>query len=156
IIECNSRFARMLGPELVAAFQVKSGLEGTSLRAIAPFHNLFQAVMDKGEDILGRSIRFKQSVFHTSIFSIEEHHVVCGILQDVTRPAVKKERVIEQAQEVIRKNLATVQQIAFLLGENAAESEVTLNAIIKSFSNPDEAADTDDRPAVSPSHVDER
>ena len=38
------------------------------------------------------------------------------------------------AQEVIQRSLATTQQIACLLGENAAESEITLNSIIESFS----------------------
>ncbi len=147
IIECNANFARMLGAETEAAFLLKPGLEGTALRVIAPFHHLFQTVLDKGEDILDHDIRCRQSVLHTSIFSIEEHHVVCGIFQDITRPAVKKERVIHQAQEVIRKNLATVQQIAFLLGENAAESEVTLNAMIDSFSNADEREAAEELPA---------
>jgi iron only hydrogenase large subunit-like protein len=148
IIECNANFARMLGPEQEAAFQAKPGLEGTALRIVAPFHHLFQAVLDKGGDILNRDIRYRQSVLHASVFSIEEHHVVCGIFQDITRPAVKKERVINQAQEVIRKNLATVQQIAFLLGENAAESEITLNAMIESFSNVEEAGESEERPAA--------
>jgi len=40
-------------------------------------------------------------------------------------------------QEVLRKNMSTVQQIAFLLGENAAETEVTLNDMIESFSHPE-------------------
>ena len=51
--------------------------------------------------------------------------------QDITKPTVHKEAMIQKAQEVIKKNLATVQQIAFLLGENAAESEVILNSIIQ-------------------------
>ena len=38
------------------------------------------------------------------------------------------------AREVIQKTLATVQKIAYLLGENSAESEVTLSSIIESFS----------------------
>lgn len=146
VIDCNSNFARMLGAETQAMFQARPGLEGASLRAIAPFHNLFQAVLDKGDDILDRDVRCRQSVLHASIFSIEPHHVVCGIFQDITRPSVRKERVTQQAQEVIRRNLATVQQIAFLLGENAAESEVTLNGIIESFSSADEAG-ADDEPA---------
>ena len=53
---------------------------------------------------------------------------------------VQKAQVIRKAQEVIQKQLATTQQIAYLLGENAAESEITLNSIIESFSpaRPDE------------------
>jgi iron only hydrogenase large subunit-like protein len=143
IVECNANFARLMGVELEAAFQARPGLEGTSLRTVAPFHHLFQSVLDRGEDILNHTIRYRQSIFRASIFSIEPHHVVCGILQDITRPAAKKERVVQQVQEVLRKNMATVQQIAFLLGENSAETEVTLNAMIESFSHP-EAGDADD------------
>jgi len=57
---------------------------------------------------------------------------VWGIFQDITKPTTHKEAMIEKAQEVIKKNLQTVQQIASLLGENAAESEVILNSIIQS------------------------
>ncbi|MDZ7793053.1 MAG: hypothetical protein U5P10_04980 [Spirochaetia bacterium] len=41
--------------------------------------------------------------------------------------------VVSQAQEVIRKNLSSVQQIAGLLGENAAETEILLNQLIETF-----------------------
>ena len=49
---------------------------------------------------------------------------------------MRKAQVIRRAQEVIQKQLATTQQIAYLLGENAAESEIALNSIIDSFSPP--------------------
>jgi iron only hydrogenase large subunit-like protein len=143
IIECNRKFATLMGAEVEAAYNAGTSLEGTPLQSIVPFHNLFQAVLDTGEDILDRDIRCRQAILHASIFSIEEYHVVCGILQDITNPTARKEHVIQQAQEVIKKNLATVQQIAYLLGENAAESEVTLNSIIESFSNPDMDAQHD-------------
>jgi len=38
--------------------------------------------------------------------------------------------VIQKAQEVIRKNVTTVQQIAYLLGENAADTEMLLHSIV--------------------------
>ena len=41
--------------------------------------------------------------------------------------------MIQKAQEVIRKNITTVQQIAYLLGENAAETEMILDSIIGSY-----------------------
>ena len=90
--------------------------------------------MKNNIDIIDRDVRFLDTILHLSIFSIEPHAVVGAILQDITRPAVQKEQVIKRAQAVIQKNLATVQKIAYLLGENAAESEVTLNSIIDSFS----------------------
>ncbi len=59
-----------------------------------------------------------------------------GILQDITEPAVVREQIIQKAQDVIRKNVTTVQQIAYLLGENAAETELILGSIIESFQLP--------------------
>jgi hypothetical protein len=79
-----------------------------------------------------RDLRYKKSVLHMDIFSIENHRVVCGIFQDITKPAIHKEAMIEKAQEVIKKNQQTVQQIASLPGENAVESEEILNSIIQS------------------------
>ena len=137
LIECNLNFARILGPDVEKAFRIKPGLEGVFLREIAPFHSLFKTVLEKDEDMLNRDLRYKKSVLHIDIFSIEKHRVVCGIFQDITKPTIHKEAMIQKAQEVIKKNLATVQQIAYLLGENAAESEVILNSIIQSVTTPE-------------------
>jgi predicted RNA binding protein with dsRBD fold (UPF0201 family) len=63
---------------------------------------------------------------------------VGGILQDITEPVIQREQIIDKAAEVMKKNLSTVQQIAFLLGENAADSEILLNSIIESFGNKDQ------------------
>jgi predicted RNA binding protein with dsRBD fold (UPF0201 family) len=62
---------------------------------------------------------------------------MCGIFRDISEPIFQKEQIIDRAREVIQKNLKTVQQIAYLLGENAADSEIILNSIVRSFS-PDE------------------
>ena len=137
LIECNLNFARILGPDVEKAFRIKPGLEGVFLREIAPFHSLFKTVLEKEEDMLNRDLRYKKSVLHIDIFAIEKHRVICGIFQDITKPTIHKEAMIQKAQEVIKKNLATVQQIAYLLGENAAESEVILNSIIQSVTTPE-------------------
>jgi iron only hydrogenase large subunit-like protein len=137
IIECNLNFARILGSDVEKAFRMKPGLEGVFLREIAPFHSLFKTVLERDEDLLNRDLRYKKSVLHVDIFSIEKNRVVCGIFQDITKPTIHKEAMIQKAQEVIKKNLATVQQIAYLLGENAAESEVILNSIIQSVTTPE-------------------
>lgn len=137
IIECNQNFAKILGPDVEKAFKARPGLEGVPLQEIAPFYSLFKTVLDKGEDILNRDLRHKKTVLHIDIFSVEKNHVVCGIFQDITKPTIHKEAMIHKAQDVIKKNLETVQQIAYLLGENAAESEVILNSIIQSITKPE-------------------
>ena len=50
-----------------------------------------------------------------------------------TKGAEKDIASIRKAREVIQRSLATTQEIARLLGENAAASEITLNSIIESF-----------------------
>jgi hypothetical protein len=47
---------------------------------------------------------------------------------------MRKQEIVEKSKEVIDKNLKTVQQIAYLLGENASETELILNSIVRSFS----------------------
>ena len=141
IVECNRSFARLLGNEAMLLYDAKPGLEGVSLRKLVPFHDYFEAVLETDIDVLDKDIRYQQKVFHGSIFSIEKNYIVGGIFQDVTVPAIQKDRIIAQAENIIRKHLSTVQKIAFLLGENAAESEVMLNSIIQSFSHDEDRKD---------------
>jgi iron only hydrogenase large subunit-like protein len=139
IIECNPNFAHLF---TTGAEQPKN-LEGSILGGVMPFDNLFRRVLDSGEDIVGHDLRYQQSILYASIFVIEPHAVIGGIFQDITEPTFQKEQIIGRAQEVIRKNMKTVQQIAYLLGENAADSEIILNSIVHSFS-PEEAEDSGD------------
>jgi PAS domain-containing protein len=138
IIECNANFVRLFANDIEEA----KSLEGDALDAVMPFSYLFRRVLESGEDIVGHDIRYQKSILNTSVFAIEPHSVVCGIFRDITEPIYQKEQIIGRAREVIQKNLKTVQQIAFLLGENAADSEIILNSIVRSFS-PEEVGDND-------------
>jgi iron only hydrogenase large subunit-like protein len=135
ILECNAAFAHMFSVK-AASGDGQPQLEGAMLAEVTPFASLFHSVLKSGEDILDRDLRYQNTILHTTIFTIEKHCVVGGILQDITEPAVRKAEVIRKAKEVIQRSLETTQKIACLLGENAAESEITLNSIIESFSPP--------------------
>ena len=134
IIEFNAAFARLVGKAESGTPDAPPPLENLMLSEVLPFASLFHSVLKSGEDIVDRDLRHKRTILHATIFTIEKHCVVGGILQDITEPAVRKAEVIRKAQEVIQRSLATTQKIACLLGENAAESETTLNSIIESFS----------------------
>lgn len=134
IIESNDAFARMFMPVATDTDAARpASPDGLSLNTVMPFAHLFESVMRTGEDVLDRDLRHQKSILHVSIFSIEPHAVVGAILQDVTEPAVRKDEVIRKARAVIQRSLTTTQQIACLLGESVAESEITLNSIIESF-----------------------
>ena len=136
VIEFNAAFVNLFAPEKTAGGDGAVSIEGIALAEVMPFASLFHNVLKTGEDILDRDLRFQNTILHATIFSIEKHSLVGGILQDITEPAVQKEQVIRRAREVIQKQIATTQQIAYLLGENAADAEITLNSIIESFSPP--------------------
>jgi len=138
IIESNKHFARLFAVDDNQSME----MEGGTYNVEVPFSNLFKRVLETGTDIVGHDIRYQRSILNTSIFTIEPHAVLCGIFQDITQPIFQKEQIIARAREVIQKNLNTVQQIAYLLGENAADSEITLNSIVNSFS-PEDADDND-------------
>ena len=133
IIECNANFVRLFSEDVEHAKE----LEGVALDSVIPFSSLFRRVLDSGEDIVSHDIRYERSILNSSIFAIEPQSVLCGIFQDITEPIFQKEQIITRAREVIQKNLKTVQQIAYLLGENAADSEIILNSIVRSFSPED-------------------
>jgi hypothetical protein len=135
MLECNAAFAQLFCKDKKVDDAMRS-LEGVPLSAVLPFANLFASVLRSGEDVVERDIRFNQTILHVAIFTIEKQSVVGAIIQDVTRPVVQKEQVIKKAKQVIQQNLNTVQKIAYLLGENAAESEIILNQIIDSFTPP--------------------
>lgn len=139
IIECNPNFSRLFPAD---EEQIEN-CEGSALSGVLPFSNLFRRVLDSAEDIVSHDIRYRRRILNTSIFTIDPHSVVGGIFQDITEPTFQKEQIIGRAQQVIEKNLKTVQQIAYLLGENAAESEVILNSIVSSF-RPEDADEGED------------
>lgn len=142
IVECNLNFAKMMGSEAVELFEAKPGLEGASLEKIADFSRFFSDVLEiNGPDVIEREVRFGKKIFHVSVFSIEKESIAGGVIEDITAPQVQKHRIVSQARKVIDKNLSVVQKIAYLLGENAAETESILNSIIQSFSEDEEDED---------------
>lgn len=135
IVECNRAFAELSGSESTIAYDACPGMEGVALGKMLKETALFRHVLTSGQAIAHRDIRIGNRLCQATIFTVEPQRLIGAVMADVTQPAIQRGQVIRKAQDVIRKNLATVQQIACLLGENAAESEMILNSIITSFSH---------------------
>jgi hypothetical protein len=71
-------------------------------------------------------------LLHVSVVSIQKSRIVCGIIRDLQSVDVRDDELIKRTRKVIRENLATVQKVAYLLGENASRNEAMLNSIIES------------------------
>ena len=131
IVESNRSFVNMLGEDARQIDEMIPGLKGADLKTLLPFTKLFESVLHSGEDILNRDTEVEDSILNVSVFTIRKNKIVGGIIRDLTAPEVRREEVINRSRNVIRDNLKTVQQIAFLLGESAAKTEKTLNSIIE-------------------------
>lgn len=133
VIELNRSFAQMMGEEMNTIYEINPGLAGADVKKLVPFHKMFSSVLQSGEEYLEKDIRVEGKMFHASIFSIQKHAIVCGLFRDMFAPEVQKQEVVNRTRKVIKENLATVQQIAFLLGENASKTEAILNSIVDSY-----------------------
>lgn len=130
IVEANRRFIDLLGDDAKEIAELIPSLRGAELTSLIDFHRVFTMVLQSGQDVLDRDVEFNNSIFNVSVFTIKKNEIVGGIIRDLVTPEVRREEVIKRARDVIKENLQTVQQIAFLLGESASKTEKTLNSII--------------------------
>lgn len=129
IVECNERFARQF-----ADGRPCDDLAGAEVQALVPFAARFRHVLTTGEPLPAADLHVGGRVLSVSAFPIEAGRLAGAIIQDVTEPALERERVVARARAVIDKNLETVNRIAFLLGENAADTEGMLSSLIDQVS----------------------
>jgi PAS domain-containing protein len=135
IVECNRNFARLMGKEVEELFEVIPGLEGADLIKITQAAHYFTDVLAaNGADSIECDIREGKKIFHLNVFVVEKGEIAAGVIDDITAPRIRRDKTVSRAQKIIDKNIAAVQKIAFLLGENAAETEAILHSIIESHS----------------------
>ncbi len=131
IIECNERFAEMFNA--VDAFEAKPGMAGALLKKILPFAGLFETVLETGRDIHRDSFKFGERLLNVTVFAIEPGMVNGAVIYDVTGTELRREQIAAKAQEVIKKNMFTVQEIACMLGEHMADTEILLRSIAEDY-----------------------
>ncbi len=132
IVDSNEKFIQMLGDEALFLHESVPNLAGADARKLIPFYSLFEKVLRNGSDELEQDIRYNDHYLNVSVMTIQTGKAVCGIVQNMHEPEVRKDIVINRTREVIVQNLKVVQQIAFLLGENASFTETMLNSIVES------------------------
>lgn len=132
VMDANHKFAEMLGEDVLFIFDAQPGLQGVDLKKLLPFYNYFESVLSTGVDMIEHDIRDGENYYHLSLMTIQKYKTVCGILQNMHQPEVQQELIVERIREVIKQNVENVQQIAYLLGENASFTESMLNSVVDS------------------------
>ena len=135
VIDSNEGFARLFGDELKELYETIPGLQGADLQELIPeiVFKMFASLMVSGENMLERDLKVQNRLLHVSVITIYKNRVVGALIRDMSAPSLVREEIISRAQRANKQNLETVRKIAFLLGENAAQTEELLNSIVQSY-----------------------
>lgn len=133
-MDCNDLFISMfVGEEFVADFtENDEPFRNMDINKFVPVEQLIREAQQT-RCAVDKILKHEGRVLKIVTFPIENNGMTGLLFQDITEPAMKRSTVIIKAEEVIHKNLQSVQQIASLLGENAAETEIILNSLIGAF-----------------------
>ena len=135
LIESNHRFAELCGEAALDVWSVLPGMAGAALDTFISFSDLFREVLTTKEELSRDTIHVNGRLLSLYIFNIDPGQVVGAMMFDVTRTEFRREEIAAQAREVIRKNLATVQDIACKLGEHMADTEILLRSIAENYAD---------------------
>ena len=135
IVEANDSFEHMfLSEEMYEVFASRQdGMTGACIDRIVSFPELFKSALDTGKEIHQEHYAIKDKVYDISIFTIEDNELVGAVISDVTKSEIDRSKIAQKAREVITKNIATVQEIASLLGEHMVETELLLSSIAEGY-----------------------
>ena len=135
IADCNLQFLDLFG-DMEEGFLDQDMLEmvkGLPVERFVPFADKFKDQFFLSHPGQYR-MHYKDKFIRVTFFLVEKKRLLGAMFNDITNPTIRRETVVKKAEDVIQKSLETVQQIASLLGENAAETEIMLNSLIDAFS----------------------
>ncbi|MCL2027016.1 MAG: 4Fe-4S binding protein [Bacteroidales bacterium] len=133
ILIANDSLITTIGEEVAAIAEVIPGLKGANLDTMLDksISNLFDYVLRHHENIDRKEVRINNIPLILSVFNIIENKLVGGIFRQMSTQKLDTDELVLSIQKTIDKNLTMVQEIGFVLGEGASNTEKDLNQIIK-------------------------
>jgi PAS domain S-box-containing protein len=135
VVDSNASFAQLMGDDISELYETIPGLKGANVKTLVPevIYKMISSVLSSGKDISERDMKFQNKLLHVSVVTLYQNKVVGVLFRDMSAPMLERDEIINRAQRINKQNIETVQKIAYLLGENAAETEELLNSIIQSY-----------------------
>jgi len=135
VIDSNESFANLMGEEIKELYETIPGLRGADIKEMVPevIFKMVANLLASGEKSIERDVKFKNKLLHVSVITIYKERVVGAVIRDMSAPMLVRDEIINRARRVNKQTIETVQKIAYLLGENASQSEELLNSIIESY-----------------------
>lgn len=135
IVDSNESFAKLMGEDAEDLYETIPGLKNADVRGLVPdvVLKMVSSVLASGDDMLERDLKFHNNLLHVSIITLYKNRVVGAVFRDMSVPMLEQDEIINRTRRINKQNIETVQKVAYLLGENAAETEELLNSIIETY-----------------------
>ncbi len=135
VVDSNESFAKLMGEEIDELYETIPGLKGADVKGLVPgvIFKMMSGILSSGEDKLERDMKFQNKLLHISVITLYKNKVVGAVIRDMSAPMLVQDEIISRAQRINKQSIETVQKIAYLMGENAAETEELLNSIIEIY-----------------------
>jgi iron only hydrogenase large subunit-like protein len=130
IVEANGAFVKMFrSPKAPDPPPAPEDLAGEPVSDWIEFAGLIRKVIRTGDDVHVEHRVYRGRLYNLNIFSVEKYQLAGAIVTDMTSLKAGRDSLAGKVREVLDKNIATVQEIARLLGEHMVETESVLTAI---------------------------
>ena len=135
ILEANASLIATIGEEAAAIADVIPGLAGANLETVLDktIVNFFDYVLRHNEDVDRKEVRINDTPLILSVFSILENKLIGGIFRQMRSQKFDTDELVLAIQKTVDRNLTMVQELGFILGESASNTEKDLNQIIKTL-----------------------
>ncbi len=133
IADSNASFIEILGDEAKEIDEIIPGLIGANVNSLVPksVSTQIDFVLKGEEAFINKDIEFSDRLVNVTIFALIPHKRVAILIRNLYDNEDKPQEIINRVTDVIQQNLRQVQEIGFILGEGAAQTEKMLNTIIK-------------------------
>jgi iron only hydrogenase large subunit-like protein len=135
ILVANDPLIATMGEDAATIAEVIPGLAGANLETVLDktIINFFDYVLRHNEVVDRKEVRINGMPLLLSVFNIQENKLVGGIFRQMRTQKFDTDELVLDIQKTIDKNLTMVQEIGFVLGEGASNTEKDLNQIIKTL-----------------------
>lgn len=137
IICANHSLIEMLDYTAAEKATGKPHLAGIYLTECLPAEvaDMFVSVSLGEDNIVNAPVVISGTNMSISVYRVKRREMTIGIVRNISIPEVANSEVVLRIKESIDRQMAMVQKIGFLLGEEVSDISANLNSIVKIIEN---------------------
>ena len=137
ILFANEAFVQLLDYELRQKAAGITGLENIPFENMLKedIHETFQNALHNDEGITAMDVEINHTLYGLSIYPLKKEGAVIALLRNLSDIQIARDEIEARINNVIDQNMAMVQNIGFLMGEETAKTTKILNSITQSITS---------------------